>query len=205
MTHTEFFLQQIIGAFFWLVLIIPLGIFLWSQVKSGLKQVWPQNAGGGYLHPDQIVANKVFALGENSGVRRIDGLQTLHVTAGLRWASVAVFGLGCAWYYNEMQYYRFELHYMDCLLIGAIAYYVAFVWLFSVQYDQTTLHVRGWSFQTKRYDLNALDSMTETPNGTWKLWFDDGSRVEVLKFITQSVQFRHDMKEHVARNVANPR
>lgn len=205
MTHTEYFIEQFLGAFVWLALLILVVMFLRSAVSSALKKHWPQTESGRLLNPDQIVTNKIFALDQNGGSRRIDGEKAMQVTVGLRGASIAIFAFAYYWYYDQLQYFGFELSIMDFILMAGIAYYIAFVWMFSLRYDSDTLWVRGWTFTVKKYDLRALDSMTETPNGSWKLWFLGGSHVEVLKFITQSATFHRDMTDRVARNVVNPR
>lgn len=204
MSDVDKVLDQILGGMFWMALLIPLGI---SMVIGMFKKLWPQNAGGGFLHPDQIIMNRIFALGQNGGVRRIDSEKEMHVTIGLRGASIAVLGFAGWWYFDEVSSGRLTLSYMDFLMMAAIGYYVVFSWSFSVRYDQDRLWVRDWTFRKKEYDLRKLDSMSEQSraeqsNGMWRLWFADERKVEVLKFITQGPDFYADMKERIAHNVA---
>jgi hypothetical protein len=202
MSDVDKVLDQILGGVFWMALLIPLGIFGISMLIGVFKKLWPQNAGGGFLHPDQIIMNRIFALGQNGGVRRIDSEKEMHVTVGLRGASIAVLGFACWWYFDGVTNGQLTLSYMDFVMMATIGYYVVFSWSFSVRYDHDRLWVRDWTFRKKEYDLRELDSMSEQSNGTWRLWFADGRKVEVLKFITQGPDFCADMKERIAHNVA---
>ncbi|WGI21837.1 hypothetical protein [Amylibacter sp. IMCC11727] len=202
MTDIDLILDKILGGAFWLALLAPLVLFGYSMVMSILKKGWLVDENGHQLHVDQAILNKVFALGSTRGTRRIDGERQMTVTMGLRGASLAVMGFGIYWYYDMITVKEYALSYMDALLIGGIAYYVLFSWTFSVRYEHDTLWVRGWTFRLTEYDLRELDSMTSATNGTWKLWFADGRKVEVLKFITDSNAFSADMRARVAHNIS---
>ena len=202
MTDINLILDKILGGAFWLALMAPLVLFGYSMVMSVPKKGWLQDENGHRLHPDQAILNKVFALGGNAGSRRIDGERQMTVTMGLRGASLFVLGFAVYWYHDRIIVQDHALSHMDFLMMGAIAYYVVFSWTFSVRYEHDTLWVRGWTFMMTEYDLRELDSMTSATNGTWKLWFADGRKVEVLKFITQSNEFSADMKARVARNIS---
>lgn len=204
MTNLDSIFDLILGVFFWLALGIPILIFLTSAIARLLKRIWPQSDDGEHLNLDQVFWKFIYSLGsEARGPRTLDGTKTMRVTMGLRGAVLAMFAFSIVYFFHEQQTADTSSLYITLGMIALIFYYVVLSWTFSVRYDRDRLWVRGFAFVQKEYDLRKLESLTSSSNATWRLWFENGSSARILQYITQSKEFREDMRLHLARNVAN--
>ena len=191
----------IFGVIFWIAFLVPVGIFVFSMGRRVWDRFAPRFFDEGGITPDKALANLIFGAGQKGGVRRIDGTSEARATWGLRLGTTAPVAL----LYFSMIQSDFDMMRSNPFYTGMFSlffvYALIYIWTFSIRWDAETLETRDCFFRKRRMKLADLDQLSLTQNGTFKLWFDDGSKLEVLKFITQSTKFHADMRAAIARKV----
>ena len=198
---TDLIADAILGGAFWLVMLIVAFIFGKAFLKKIVDKIAVQTPGGGTVsNVDQAVFDRLFSLGQGNGTRQIGGLNEERATLGMRFGIPVAFALAGFVYVSSTGMGGRSL-FMEAIIYVAFVAYMVFIWAFCVRYDRDKLYVRGWLLTFREYDLRTLESITERSNGTYRLWFDDGRKVEVLRHITNSAGFYRDMRAVIGRNI----
>lgn len=194
--------DMVLGGAFWLFLLVAAFVFGKALLAKILSVLTPRDSAGFKTSIDGALADRLFSLGQNqNGVRRIGGKTSFKATLGLRLGVPAGIFLAMYFYMRDMRS-GFEGSFaMEAICFVFAAYYLTFIWAYSVRYDGDKLAVLKWTLSHKEFDLRLLDSLSTGGNGTFKLWFEDGSKIEVLRHITGSVRFEKDMRAVIAANI----
>ena len=81
------------------------------------------------------------------------------------------------------------------LVLVIVGYYLIYIWTYEVQISDTDLIVPTYHLTKKRYDLTKLRSIEDDGAYMFRLYFHDGKRAEVLKYVTGPQSFRTRLEQ----------
>ena len=81
------------------------------------------------------------------------------------------------------------------LVLVIVGYYLIYIWTYEVQISDTDLIVSTYHLTKKRFDLTQLRSIEDDGAYMFRLYFHDGKRAEVLKYVTGPQSFRTRLEQ----------
>jgi len=147
--------------------------------------------------------DRVAQIGDSGAQRDTFGQLKLPLTVGVRGTStVAVFAL----------LYLLNLHsenasfspiprayfwegYMAASAIAA--WYMGYIWTYELRLDGDRLIVPTWGFGAREYDLKQLIRVEDDGAYILRLYFDGGSKAEVMKFVRGRADFMNALERRV--------
>ncbi len=64
-----------------------------------------------------------------------------------------------------------------------IAWHLGHIWTYQLELDGTLLTVPTWGFRARQFDLSGLIRIEDDGQHQMRLYFEDGSRAEILKHV----------------------
>lgn len=94
---------------------------------------------------------------------------------------------------------------MESFLVfaGAVllaGYYLIYIWTYRLTLSDSELVIPTWGLGEKRFDLARLDSVEDDGAYCLRLYFDDGRRAEILKYVTGRRTMLTRLENRVKRN-----
>ena len=87
------------------------------------------------------------------------------------------------------------------LVLLIVGYYLIYIWTYQVKITDTELTVPTYHLTTRSYDLTQLNSVEDDGAYSLRLYFRDGRRAEVLKYVTGQLTFRRRLEDTVKNNL----
>ncbi len=193
--------------FLYLAIAAVLAWSLRSRRMTGLRRFVDRRANAGVEHLG--LAKRVAALGDARQQPK-GAAQTHHrTTIGLRAVSATVC-TAVLWVTfpgsdsdaGGMQMMGPDLNspaLFATLLVLSVPYLI-FIWRYDVILSGTSLSVPTFWFTHKKVDLTELDMIEDDGAYCCRLYFRDGRRVEVLKYLTGRSDLLRVLKRHEERN-----
>ena len=153
---------------------------------------------------DLDLAKRFSEIGERRAFETTGRTSKHQVTRGLR---VLATGLTIAaiWYWLGTSFwpqdYGITVHGAPpsfitiALVFVIVGYYLIYIWTYEVQISDTDLIVPTFHLTKKRYDLTQLRSIEDDGAYMLRLYFHDGKRAEVLKYVTGPQSFRTRLEQ----------
>lgn len=78
------------------------------------------------------------------------------------------------------------------------AWYMGYIWTYELHLDGYRLVIPTWGFGAREYDLRALIRVEDDGAYIMRLFFEDGSRAEIVKYVRGRAELLNALERHVA-------
>lgn len=90
------------------------------------------------------------------------------------------------------------LTYLILVLLGA--WYLTYMWTYEIVVSDSILSAPTWWLRRKAYDISTLDMIESDAGYMWRLYFWDGKRVEVLRYVAGRKTLERRLKKQIELN-----
>ncbi|MEM6897213.1 MAG: hypothetical protein AAF576_07510 [Pseudomonadota bacterium] len=77
-----------------------------------------------------------------------------------------------------------------------VAWYLSYIWTYELMLDGHRLIVPTWAFGAREYDLRDLIRVEDDGAYLVRLYFEEGSRAEVMKHVRGRAEFMNALERH---------
>ncbi|MEM9438191.1 MAG: hypothetical protein AAGA15_14230 [Pseudomonadota bacterium] len=76
------------------------------------------------------------------------------------------------------------------------AWYMGYIWTYELHLHGSRLVVPTWGFRSREYDLNSLIRVEDDGAYILRLFFEDGSRAEIVKYVRGRADLLNALERH---------
>ncbi|WP_425050935.1 hypothetical protein [Psychromarinibacter sp. S121] len=90
------------------------------------------------------------------------------------------------------------LIYLILVLLGA--WYLTYMWTYEIVVTDKVISAPTWWLKRKDHDISTLDMMESDAGYMWRLYFWDGKRIEVLRYVAGRKALERRLKRQIELN-----
>ena len=181
-----------------ILLVIAAGVkFALNRMGAGVRAKFNKMANSKIS--DLGAAKVVAAVGDTASVHNTLGRRTHHVTIGIKLLGTALSLFTLVYFADPSNGLLPEKNFMLWYsgLAACFAWYLGYIWTYALVIENTELSVPTWGFGVKTYDLKNLISIEEDGAYSVTLFFEDGRKAEILKYVAGRGALSAELNDHL--------
>lgn len=168
--------------------------------RRGLDRM--ANRQNGQLGNAKVIAG----FGDHKEVQVFAGRRTFPLTLGIRLMSTGVSAALLVMLFRDIgadKPFIAPQGYAAHVFLGAVALsllYLQFIWRYALILQDHELHVPRYFGPHKLYDLRKIEHMEDDGQYNLRLWFSEGGKTEIIKYVEGHGKLMQILHEHLAHN-----
>ena len=149
-------------------------------------------------------AKVIAGFGDNKEVQAFAGRRTFRMTFGLRLMSTVLSGVLLLFLFRDIGAENPMVAPKglgaEVFLGGAglAAFYLHFIWRYALVIQDYELHVPRYIGSPKVFDLRKIEHVEEDGQYNLRIWFSEGGKTEIIKFVEGHGKLMQILHEHLA-------